>query len=421
MYILTVALRHLLSRPVCWVAAACVAAVATLYLLVVSVTEGFTEHWMDALRSVSSDMTVRYGHIPDAFYRPETYTARLARIPGVRGATARLEIPAVVQFDRGRTVASLYGIDLARELKVGRLKEALPTGLRKFGKFEHEGSWLSGAVVGNEWRTRFELRVGDLATFLFTDREGNAKAKQFEIVGFFKSKNELLNRGAYVDRETLARKLGYPRCAKTLAVWLDDPETKRLKELKSKVKAVMRELLFGDEKPEARLLAPLEVGTWQEMDNNYYQALERQNVIMRFIMGLFLLFVGFVLFLIFGRLVAEKVRDIGVLRALGATPSGVCGCFLTQGLLIAAVGLAVGLPAAWWLIGHVNWVATAFGVDVFPKASFLIDRIPTRPLGELSRDTALIVGATFFTALLGAFWPAWRAARLNPVECLRHE
>jgi lipoprotein-releasing system permease protein len=135
----------------------------------------------------------------------------------------------------------------------------------------------------------------------------------------------------------------------------------------------------------------------------------------------FLIFDAFVLFLIFGRLASEKVRDIGVLRALGATPGGISGCFLAQGAFVAFFGLALGYPAAYGMISNINGICAFFGLDPFPQSSFLVTEIPTRPLFEMQGDVFVIALATMVAALLGALLPAWRAASLNPVECLRRD
>src|SRR4029079_7795188 len=120
----------------------------------------------------------------------------------------------------------------------------------------------------------------------------------------------------------------------------------------------------------------VDVETWQEKDNKFYQAITRENVIMRFIMAIFLALVAFIIFLIFGRLGAEKVRDIGALRALGATPTGINGCFLLQGFFIGALGLILGLIVSYFFIGNVNAIAEFCRIDLYPGEAFGAEKIP---------------------------------------------
>jgi lipoprotein-releasing system permease protein len=120
--------------------------------------------------------------------------------------------------------------------------------------------------------------------------------------------------------------------------------------------------------------------------------------------------------------VQEKRRDIGILTALGATPRGVLGTFLMIGFWEATLGSLLGLGAGVWAAKEINAIeaalSSAFGFTIFNREVYLFDHIPTviEP-----RAVALIVIGAFLATLLAAAFPAWRAARLDPVEALRHE
>jgi lipoprotein-releasing system permease protein len=134
---------------------------------------------------------------------------------------------------------------------------------------------------------------------------------------------------------------------------------------------------------------------------------------MRIIMFVFLLLTGFMLLLIFNGIVAEKVRDIGALRALGASPAGILKCFLMQALFIGGVGVIVGMMAAPILLYCLNHYAS---IRHLFYAN--LDEIPHITLGF---DRLAIAISSLLSALAGVAYPAWRASRMNPVECLRHE
>lgn len=421
MYVLTIAWRHLRTRSITWVATALIALTVLLYLLIISVLEGFKEHYMDKLQSIQAHITVSVGQLAWGIEKPAEWAEAVAKADlGIQGVTIGLESPAMALFDNARTVGTLRGVDLERELATGRLKELLkPPGLREtlkeFGQHERHGKEMPGCLVGGAWRKNYNLKIGDQVTFLFSNDAGDPRSRPFYIIGFFEGKNQYLETAAYVDRKLLARLLDYEGMAKTLYVWLDDPNRPDLAAVRGRVRDAMAGVLQRDN---PRHLNVLEVETWQQKDNAFYEAITRENVIMRFIMGVFLALIAFIIFLIFGRLVAEKVRDIGALRALGATPAGVSACFLAQGLLIGVIGLALGLLGSYFFIANVNAIARFFGIDLFPTESFGVDRIPVH---TLPHDIWLISFLTVVFATLGACVPAWRAARLNPVECLRHE
>ena len=421
MYVLSIALRHLRTRSITWVAMTLIAIIVLLYLLIISVLEGSKAHFMDKLQSILAHTTVSVGELAWGIQRPEAWAGELAKAdPGIKGVTIGLESPALAVFDNARTVGTLRGIDLPRELQYGRLKEMLsPPGLTEFGMHEQGQRMLHGCIVGGALRKSFGLKVGDRVTLSFTNEEGDPRSFAFAIIGFFESNNPYLESGAYVDRKFLAEQMQVPGMAKTLLVWLKDPNRPDLKEFKGNIRAKMLEIMKRDLENYDKLAGLLAVDTWQEKDNGFYKAITRENLIMRFIMGVFLALIAFVIFLIFGRLVAEKIRDIGALRALGATPAGIRRCFLAQGLFIGLFGLLAGLAVSYVFISNVNEIANFFGLDPLAAGdSFGTTKIPTV---TLPCDIMMISLLTVASALAGAFFPAWRASRLNPVECLRHE
>lgn len=429
MYVFAVATRYLRSRPMSWVASVIIVLIVVIYLLIISVMEGFKKHYMVKLRSIMAHMTVRVGNVPWGIVRPEQWSEKLLEVEGIRGVTISTETPAIAIFDRGRTVGTLRGIDLERELAHGKLNTILdPKDIKEFGEHKLGLKTMAGCIVGGAWRETFELKKGGQATFMFTNEDGDPRAIAFYIIGFFQGKNRYLENAAYVDQKLLAQEMKMPGTAKTLSLWVEgDPDRPDLSDIRDTVNELMKKTLSDDpyvqtqneavpdQKPMEDMLV---VETWREKDQNFYHAITRENQIMRFIMMIFLLFVVIIIFLILGRMVAEKIRDIGALRAMGATPNGIRFCFLLQGFIIAAIGIAIGIPLALLLVGNVNEIEAMLRIEVFPKGSFLIDHIPTNLKWS---DVLLISALSLASGLLGALVPAWHASTINPVECLRHE
>jgi ABC-type lipoprotein release transport system permease subunit len=425
MYVISVAARHLRTRSISWVAVALIAIIVTLYLLIISVLEGSKAHWMDKLQSIMAHATVGVADLAGGIEYPEKWAAELSQIdPGIKGVTISLESPTMALFDRARTVGTLRGIDLDRELEIGRLKEILfPRALAEFGRHEKKGRMRPGCIVGGAWKKSYDLALGDSVTFMFSSDDDNPRGIQFTIVGFFTSDNPYLENGAYVDRKFLAEEIMVPGRAKTLSIWLKDPNRRDLDQFKQAVRAKVQAMLRRDAPQYASDAERVNVESWQDKDNKFYHAVSSENMLMRIIMGIFLALLAFIMFLIFGRLVAEKVRDIGALRAIGATPAGIRACFLTQAFFIGAAGLLVGLAAAFLLIhnlnGIVGFIAETLRMQIFPGDLFGPGRmLLTR---TLPLDVLTISILTILSALAGAFFPALRASRMNPVECLRHE
>src|SRR5262249_2383852 len=127
-------------------------------------------------------------------------------------------------------------------------------------------------------------------------------------------------------------------------------------------------------------------------------------------------------FAILSMMVTEKRRDIGILAALGATPSGIQMLFTLiafwDALLGAVAGAAIGVLLATYIDPIERWLSSVLGIQIFNRDVYLFDHIPTaiHPLA-----VALIVVFAFVCSLAFAFVPAWRAGRMHPLDALRYE
>ena len=131
---------------------------------------------------------------------------------------------------------------------------------------------------------------------------------------------------------------------------------------------------------------------------------------------------GFGILAIFSMIVVEKTRDIGVLKALGASTAGVRGIFLGYGLLLGWSAAASGWLGGLLFVRYINeiekWLSRLTGRKVFDDTIYYFNEIPT--LVE-PWTVAWIVGGALFIAVAASIWPAQRAARLHPVQALRFE
>ena len=164
------------------------------------------------------------------------------------------------------------------------------------------------------------------------------------------------------------------------------------------------------------------VSTWRDKQGPLLAAVDMEMSVLNILLFLIIAVAGFGILAIFFMIVVEKTRDIGILKSLGASASGIGGIFLGYGLFLgivgAGAGLALGLSIAWninTIRGGVEWCT---GERVFDPSIYYFYRIPSivHPFTVLW----IIVGAVGI-AVGSSVLPALRAARLHPVEALRHD
>ncbi len=159
--------------------------------------------------------------------------------------------------------------------------------------------------------------------------------------------------------------------------------------------------------------------TWQEQNATFLSAVDQERNMMKVCLFAVMLVAGFLIYATLHMMVTQKVRDIGVLTALGATPHGVQMIFLTSGLAIALVGCALGagagIASAVYLNPINDFARVTFGRELFPTDVYALDRIPYQL--DPRWIMQVLIAATVL-ALVVAWLPARRAAKLHPVEAL---
>ena len=164
------------------------------------------------------------------------------------------------------------------------------------------------------------------------------------------------------------------------------------------------------------------VSTWEKKQGPLLAAVAVEQSILNILLFFIIAVAGFGILAIFSMIVVEKTRDIGVLKALGASTSGVRGIFLGYGLSLGIVGSGVGMIAGLLFVRYINEIEKALSVmtgrKVFDDSIYYFNEIPTL----IQPHTVLwIVGGALTIAVTASVWPAQRAARLRPVQALRFE
>ena len=173
----------------------------------------------------------------------------------------------------------------------------------------------------------------------------------------------------------------------------------------------------------SRMFFPVpSIQTWREKQRVWIDAISNEKLLTVILFSIISLVAIFLVFCIFYMIVMEKTKDIGIIKSVGATSSGVAGIFLGYGFAIGLVGSLLGLLCSFLIVHYINdlhaLLGRLFGIQIWNPEVYLFDKIPNVMSG---RDIAVIVPIAIVSSVLGALLPAIRAARMHPVESLRWE
>ena len=173
------------------------------------------------------------------------------------------------------------------------------------------------------------------------------------------------------------------------------------------------------EVPNPRAIA---IMTYEQRNAMFIGAVQKETTLVLFIFGVVSLTSVFLVLAIFWAMVSEKTRDIGVLRAIGASGTGVAAVWVGYGLAIGVVGSALGAGLAALVVTNINpiheWMGKALGVQVWDPNVYYFTTIPT----DLdSTKFVIIVAGGIIASVVGALVPAARAAWMDPVKALRFD
>jgi lipoprotein-releasing system permease protein len=163
-----------------------------------------------------------------------------------------------------------------------------------------------------------------------------------------------------------------------------------------------------------RLKGAYWIRDWMDMNRNLFAALQLEKLALFVIVTIIVLVAAFAIIGHLVLLVAEKRKEIGILKAIGASSATITAAFLAVGMIIGLVGTLAGASVALTLI----WVQNTYKIIRLAGDVYQIDYL----LMKLTwPDFLLVVGATLVLSFLATILPARRAGALAPVDVLRYE
>ncbi|MBI5850790.1 MAG: ABC transporter permease [Planctomycetes bacterium] len=169
-------------------------------------------------------------------------------------------------------------------------------------------------------------------------------------------------------------------------------------------------------------MAGARVLTWEEQNRVYLGAVGQERAMMKLVLFAVMLVAASLVYGTQHMTVMQKIKDIGILSSMGASPRGVQQVFLLAGLVVGllgcGLGVAGGLLSVHWLNDVNDWSRRQLGIELFPTELYALDRVPyaIEPVW-----VAQVAFAALCVAFLAAWFPSRRAARMDPVLALAYE
>ena len=381
-------------------------------IVVMAVTSGFEREFQDKVLALNAHLIViPYGNVDIDSPEADRIQERLRGVPGVVRMAKFLFSAGEVMV--GRVGANLKGIDLRqgaddlrRALVEGSIEaleqpaSCVPAPAAGGGARKAASADSGRIILGAELAHRLRVKVGECVPIMvpFSNQEGVAPPSfLFKVVGLFRMGfNEYDTRLAYVSLRD-ARMIASAR-GSVFGVELRfaDPRTA---------------LTIGKEIKQ-RLDAPYRVIDWKELNHNLFMALTMQKVIISLLLVLIIIVAAFNIIASLTMIVLSKVREIAILKSMGAPASMVARVFLVGGVTVGGIGTGLGI-----LYGLlVCLVARLYGYPLDPKV-YLIGELPVQITAS---EIALVAAATLLICFLATLYPSLRASRLKAVDGLRY-
>ncbi len=384
-------------------------------IIVISVMSGFDHDLRDKILGFNAHLTVTKSGETMKDY------AAVAKVvsqnKNVRGVSPFVFGPVLVETAGDTNRASLFdapmlrGSDPATEAKVSKLPEQMVE-----GKFDLSGH---GLIVGTDFANNLRLNVGDHLSIYSASEIKKMKAahdkKQdeailpddYEVRGIFQTGwNEYDSRVVVASLENAQDLYDLDESVHGLFVMINDPNQAAV------VKDQLIDALHGE----------YYVSTWMEQNSGILNALVVEKNVMFYLLFFIVLVAALCILSAQITFVIQKTREIGMLKALGASRLQTSAIFLFQSAIIGVIGVASGFALGMLALAYRNqflhFMNRVTGFELFPSSVYGFGELPAI---ILPRDVAIICISSFIICILGGVLPSIRAGRLKPVEALRYE
>ena len=384
-------------------------------IIVISVMSGYDRELRQKILGFTAHLTVEKDHQTMDDY--DAVEAKIATNKNVRGVSPFIAGPVLLETQPGtnrppyQDAPIMRGVDPVTEATVSDIPKKVFA-----GKFDLKGH---GLVIGSDFADNLQLSVGDHVS-LYSVRQIR-KMKEaynrkddtailpddYEIRGIFSvGYYEYDSRVIVASLDNAQDLYDLQDSVHGLYVMLNDPN--QADEVKTQLEAAL-----GDD---------YVINTWMDKNSALLSAVLVEKNLMFYIMFFIVIVAAFGITCTMITFVMMKTREIGLLKAIGATNRQVMSVFVAQSMIISlfgiAAGLGFGLLAVHFRNSFLHFMNQFTGRSLFAKSIYGFGDLPAV---IVPGDIAIICGGSLLICLLAAVLPSWHASKMKTVEALRHE
>ncbi|WP_300392781.1 ABC transporter permease [Fusobacterium sp.] len=359
----------------------------TVLMVSIGIANGLDKNMINSILSIGSHVSVADLDREDNY---KDLLQKLEKIDGVKGVIPKVSTQGIIKYtgNYGSYVSGVKvdGIDFEKAEKGFDLSRKIVEGtLNKEKK--------NTILIGKELFYQLGANIGDKITLVSAENQ----ELPFVIGGVFESGYYEYDMNMVIIPLATAQYLLYldPNKVTSLEVTLDDPY---------KAEKVA-DIIFDKYGFLSR--------TWGDQNRNLLSALALEKTVMIVVFSLIVVIAGFVVWVIMNMLVREKIKDIGIMRAMGFSKKNIMRIFLLEGMTLGGIGILIGTVLSLIILWYVENYSIAGITSIY-----YLTKIPV----ELSvKEIITIILVNVVIIFFSSIFPAYRAGKMETMEALRHE